>query len=188
MDNKNDKKDKKITNKKGNLLLPSLAIVVLVIASFVVGANRGKKNDTASNNSTTEVGSASQSELYSVDGEGNLVIQVEDMEEQSLFASYNSNGVNMEVIVIKDKEQVRAAMNTCQVCNGSPYAYFTQEEDTFVCQNCGNGFTSADVGVARGGCNPMPLSELNLVEGQLIISSESLASFEPSFTNWKQVQ
>lgn len=178
---------KKFTTKKGNLILPLLAVVVLVAAIFVVISDNGEKKNIASGNQSTS-DNENQEHLYSLDDNGNLVIELEDMDETALFASYDSNGVNMEVIVIKDDDEVRAAMNTCQVCNGSPYAYFEQVGDSFVCQNCRNIFSSDQVGVTRGGCNPMPLEELEVVDGQLIISSEKLASYESNFTRWKQFQ
>ena len=83
---------------------------------------------------------------------------------------------------------MRLALNTCQVCNGSPYAYFVQEGDEFVCQNCHNRFSSTDVGKVSGGCNPVPITAEDYREenGALIVPYSFLEENAARFTNWKK--
>lgn len=92
----------------------------------------------------------------------------------------------MQVIALKDaKDEVHMAYNTCQVCAGSPYAYFELNGNTLTCQNCGNTFSTDAVGRAAGGCNPLPVTDYELKDGAITISEEALAKVAPAFKNWK---
>ena len=91
--------------------------------------------------------------------------------------------------VTKDADgTVRTAFNTCQVCNGSPKAYFEEKGDSVVCQNCGNSFSKEDVGVLSGGCNPYPIfpEDRADTEDTVTISYDFLKSAEGLFTRWKE--
>lgn len=84
-------------------------------------------------------------------------------------------------------DSVRLTLNTCQVCNGSPYAYFVQENDAFVCQTCKNRFASDDIGKQSGGCNPVPITgDLYTEEnGVITIPAAVLDANAARFENWK---
>ena len=58
----------------------------------------------------------------------------------------------MQIIALLDADGTpHLAYNTCQVCAGSPYAYFAYQQGALVCQNCGNAFDLSSVGQAAGG-------------------------------------
>lgn len=78
-------------------------------------------------------------------------------------------------------------LNTCQVCNGSPYAYFEQDGDEFICQNCRNRFASVDVGRVSGGCNPVPITAEVYTEqdGTITVPASFLEENASRFSNWK---
>ena len=60
--------------------------------------------------------------------DGNLQVAVDSLGDQVAFIDYDSNGTAMQVMLYKGEAgTVRGALNTCQVCAGSPYAYFEQE-------------------------------------------------------------
>ena len=86
-------------------------------------------------------------------------LTVSELSEKIQIYSFTLDGLNMEVLAAKDADgTVRTAFNTCQVCDeGSRKAYFQEEGDHVVCQNCGNSFSKEDVGVLSGGCNPYPI-------------------------------
>lgn len=68
-----------------------------------------------------------------------LVIRAEEIGTEASYFDYDADGTIVQVFAVRATDgTVRLALNTCQVCNGSPYAYFVQEGDDFVCQNCGN--------------------------------------------------
>lgn len=62
------------------------------------------------------------------------------------FIDHTQDGVAMQLIAIKDADDtVRLALNTCQSCGGSPYAWFEYiGDDTLQCQNCGLTFHIVD--------------------------------------------
>ena len=118
--------------------------------------------------------------------DGNLQVAVDSMGDQVAFIDYDSNGTAMQVMLYKGEDgTVRGALNTCQVCAGSPYAYFEQEGNEVVCQNCGNHFAVEAIGDVHGGCNPVPL-ELSEDGDQVLIETASLDEQADAFANWKK--
>ena len=69
-------------------------------------------------------------------------------EKNATFINYETeNGYEIELVAVKDSSNnIDVAFNTCQVCNGSPKAYFVQKNGKLVCQNCGNVFSLNSVG------------------------------------------
>ena len=74
------------------------------------------------------------------------------------------------------------------MCIRDSYAYFVQEGADFICQNCRNRFSSDQVGLVSGGCNPVPITERDyeLQDGSILISAEFLEENAHRFTNWKK--
>lgn len=118
-----------------------------------------------------------------------IVIQVEDIGTEASYFDYDADGTTVQVFAVQASDgTVRLALNTCQVCNGSPYAYFEQEGDYFICQNCGNRFASTEIGIANGGCRPVPITEdiYTQQDGTIIIPESYLKENAPLFKNWKK--
>ena len=115
-----------------------------------------------------------------------LVIPLADLSTQPLFIDWNQDGTAMKLIaLIDDAGAPQLAFNTCQVCAGSPYAYFEYQNGVLVCQNCGKRFALSSVGKVSGGCNPKPVAGYENDGAQLIVPEEVLAQAAPSFKNWK---
>ena len=120
---------------------------------------------------------------------GNLVIRAEEIGTQASYFDYDAGGITVQVLAVRASDDtVRLALNTCQVCNGSPFAYFKQKGDSFVCQNCKNRFSSTDVGKVSGGCNPVPVTAEVYTEqdGIITVPSSFLEDNAARFTNWKK--
>lgn len=118
--------------------------------------------------------------------DGSLQVALNSLGDQVAFIDYDSNGTAMQVMLYKDTEgKVHGALNTCQVCAGSPYAYFEQEGNEVVCQNCGNHFSVEAIGDVHGGCNPVPL-ELSEDGDQVLIDTATLDEQADAFANWKK--
>ena len=118
-----------------------------------------------------------------------LEISTGELSTSIKIYSFTVDGLQMEVLAAKDEDgTVRTAFNTCQVCNGSRKAYFQEEGDHVVCQNCGNSFSKEDVGVLSGGCNPYPIfpEDRADTEDTVTISYDFLKSAEGLFTRWKE--
>ena len=95
----------------------------------------------------------------------------------------------LEVIAVKAPDNtIRTAFNTCQVCFGSGRGYYVQSGKHLVCQNCGNRFAMSEIEVARGGCNPVPVTGENkkVSDNEIIISKEFLEESAIIFSDWKK--
>ena len=118
-----------------------------------------------------------------------LEISRSELSSSIKIYSFTVDGLQMEVLAAKDEDgTVRTAFNTCQVCNGSPKAYFEEKGDSVVCQNCGNAFGRKNVGVLSGGCNPYPIfAEDRQDEGDTVrLSYKFLSGSASLFTRWKE--
>jgi uncharacterized membrane protein len=120
---------------------------------------------------------------------GDLEIIKDEVTETVKFYPYKADGTKMEILAVRAGDgTVRTAFNTCQVCYDSGRGYYEQEGDELVCQNCGNRFKLNQIGVLKGGCNPVPLPEEHVTDdGVSITVSQSLmeeARF--LFKNWEK--
>lgn len=120
------------------------------------------------------------------DEDGNIRIDMEEITEEASYINYPVEDVTIQLIAVRAKDgTVHTAFNTCQICNPSPLAYFVQEGDSFTCQNCGNRFTTEEVGVRRGGCNPAPIEEKKEQDGEIVIDSGYLEQYQGNFAGWQ---
>lgn len=172
MSNKNGATHKKSKNglSKSNVVIIAAAIILAVIALLVVNGNN--KADEASAGNGTDI-----------------VINKSEITETVKFYPTKVGKTNMEVLAVKASDgTIRTAFNTCQVCNGSPRAYYKQEGDILVCQNCGNQFSMDMIEQERGGCNPIPILKGDKTEDEnsITISGDFIAQNKGLFTeNWK---
>ncbi|MCD7918887.1 MAG: DUF2318 domain-containing protein [Clostridiales bacterium] len=138
---------------------------------------------------SSEAESVETQENTSDTADAGIEIRVEDINASASYYDTIVEGTTVEIFaVLASDGTVRLAMNTCQVCNGSPYAYFEQDGDDFVCQNCGNHFSSDEIGLTSGGCNPVPITEDDYTEenGIITVSDSFLEENAYRFSNWKQ--
>lgn len=114
-------------------------------------------------------------------------IKFDDLEQSNAtFVNYHSNGTSIELVAIKDiQNNIDIAFNTCQVCNGSPKAYFSPKNGKLICQNCGNTFPLKSIGESNNGCNPMTISESNVTKTDtgIILSKDYLEQNRNLFVN-----
>lgn len=120
---------------------------------------------------------------------GDLIIPKSEVTEKVIFYPYNADGTKLEVLAVKASDgSIRTAFNTCQVCTGSPWAYFKQQGEFLVCQNCGNSFKMDMVEQERGGCNPVPITKDEKTDDgtNIIISKDFILENKDLFAdNWK---
>lgn len=116
-----------------------------------------------------------------------LTIDLAGITEEVSFIDYNAGGTAMQLILRKEADGTpHLAFNTCQVCSGSPYAYFAVSGGRLVCQNCGNSFSYDAVGQSAYGCMPMKLSDFTVTDGVITIDAAVLDAAAPQFKNWKK--
>ena len=168
--------------KKSRNPLPLIALVVIVAAAAVTiippGSEREEPPVLESNPSKN---------ISSTDG-SNIVIRTADIGTDASYFDYDADEVTVQVFALRASDgTIRLALNTCQICNGSPYAYFEQEGDWFICQNCGNRFASTEIGIASGGCRPVPITADTYTEqdGTITIPASFLEEKAPLVQNWK---
>ena len=54
-----------------------------------------------------------------------LTIDVDELTDEPAFIDWIQDDIPMQLIALKDPDgMVRLAFNTCQTCNGSPWAWF----------------------------------------------------------------
>ena len=90
----------------------------------------------------------------------------------------------MELIAIRGEDgRAYAALGTCQSCNGSPRAYYSQSGDALRCNNCGLTFPLSVIGTDGSGCHPILPDEtaLERSEADLVIHREALRAYEDLF-------
>ena len=174
-----------------NMMLVKL--IALMCALILTLAACGGKAPAATEAPATEVPAteepvvetAAKAEPAEAAVEG-LTIPLSTLTEEPLFIDWEQDGTAMQLIALVDGSGApQLAYNTCQVCAGSPYAYFEYQSGMLVCQNCGNRFPLSSVGKVSGGCNPMPVTAYENDGAQLIVSEEALAQASAAFKNWK---
>ena len=115
-----------------------------------------------------------------------MSIPLSELTQEPKFYDWTENGTDMQLIALIDASgEVQLVYNTCQVCAGSPYAYFELKNERLICQNCGNAFPYSAVGKMSGGCNPMPVSDYAVSADTIDIQSDELAKNAKAFANWK---
>lgn len=119
---------------------------------------------------------------------GDLTIRVADLSGEVSFIDYSAGGTAMQVIARLDGDgNPKLSYNTCQSCQGSPYAYFEVVSGALVCRNCGNRFGYDTIGEKRsGGCMPIAVEGYRVEEGQVTVPAEALESMKSAFANWKK--
>lgn len=131
-------------------VLPVVAVVVIIIV-FIM-SNKETKVETTSPKSLS---------LANYEVGDSFVIPISELKNDVKFYSLNYNGANVEILAAIDKNgNPKVTLNTCQNCMGSPKAFFVQEVDSVVCQNCGIGHQIETIGTAKRGCNPIPIDSL----------------------------
>lgn len=117
-----------------------------------------------------------------------LLIQKKDVTRVATFYPYQAGGQYMEVLAVKAGDgSIRTALNTCQVCFDSGRGYYQQDGDYLICQNCQNKFHIDQVGLVKGGCNPVAIMEENKQDTgpSILIPKSYLDSQSHYFSKWK---
>lgn len=118
---------------------------------------------------------------------GDWEIELSQLTDTPAFFTRDQNGTTMGLIALLGEDgQPRLAYDTCQVCMGSPYAYFELHDGALVCENCGNSFDYSTVGADAGGCNPLPVGKYEVNDGKIVIPADELAANASFFANWKK--
>ena len=131
-------------------------------------------------------GCAQKDSASQAEPSGDLTIVLNSISETPSFIDGSIDGQPMQVIAVRDADgTVRLSYNTCQVCQGSPWAYFELQNGQLVCQNCGNAFALSAVGKGGYGCMPLMVPAYTLTETSVVIPHDTLVQVKDAFENWK---
>lgn len=135
----------------------------------------------------TAASDTAASESEASDTIAGLTIPIDQLQSTPTFWDWNQNGVAMQVIALVDSAGApHIAYNTCQVCAGSPYAYFEYQNGMLYCMNCGNAFSLETVGQENGGCTPLPIGAYAQTDTAIVIPEAELQRAAGSFASWKK--
>lgn len=142
-----------------------------------------------SETATNETASSENAVAAVLNEDGDVVIQTADITETATFYTLEVEETTVGLFALKASDgTIRTAFDTCQVCNGSPFAFFIQQGDKFQCQNCGNIYSADMIEQERGGCNPVPImqDEKTVTDTEIIIPSALIKENAVRFENWKK--
>lgn len=156
---------------KKKWILPVIAGVIVIIALAVIFLVPKKSEEPG---------------LYAdQDRNGNIVIRAKNLSHDQVSFIRVAADSKIELLAhIGDDGKVKAALGTCQSCNGSPYAYYTQEGDELICNNCGLRFPLSVIDEPGSGCHPIsiPPSIISETNEGIVLNKEALMQYEGLFT------
>jgi hypothetical protein len=177
-------KKKSIKSRKNNLPMIIITVVLLVaVGSMFIFNILGKSGNE------TKINSIAGKTETTITDDTDLKILKSEVTETAKFYPYKAGNVNMEVLAVKAKDgTIRTALNTCQVCYPSGKGYYIQKGDTLVCQNCGNVFNISQIGKAKDGCNPVPVTATYKKDDgtNIVISKTFMTENKDLFLKWKK--
>ncbi len=177
-------------NKKNIIMIIAIVIVIGIIGIILFGKNNDNKtnsnNTLSTQKSNTKSTQSTENKTINleVDESGNIVIDTTNIGSKATFYNYNADGTTIRLFAVKASDgTIRMAFNTCQVCNPSPKAYFVQNGKNFICQNCKNSFATDNIGKERGGCNPIPITTDERIDGEntITITKQFIESYKENF-------
>lgn len=168
--------------------LPLLLSLLLTTALLTGCAGTAPATPAAAPTSApTNVPTEAPTEAPTAAPAAGLTIDLAGITEEISFIDCSAGGTAMQLILRKETDGTpHLAFNTCQVCSGSPYAFFAVSGGRLVCQNCGNSFSYDAVGQSASGCMPMKLSDFTVTDGVITIDAAVLEDAAPQFKNWKK--
>jgi uncharacterized membrane protein len=105
--------------------------------------------------SSPEGGTSDFSTPYEIVG-NELVVPIADVTNSAQFYSYNSNGKDVKFFIVKGSDgDIHTAFDACDVCYDAKKGYY-QDGNEMVCRNCGQRFTTNQIGSANTGTGCWP--------------------------------
>ena len=116
--------------------------------------------------------------------DGSALIRAEELSTETVSFYRLSEDSAVELIAIRGEDGAAyAALGTCQSCNGSPNAWYSQDGPLLRCNNCGLTFPLSVIGVDGAGCHPIMIdpSAVTRSGDNLVIGAAVLRGYEPLF-------
>ncbi len=161
------------------LILPIAAVILVIAAVLIYIFVPGSRSDINS------ADTASKSPYAERTGSGEIIIPASSLSGSKISFIRTAEDSKIELLArIGDDGLPKVALGTCQSCNGSPKAYYTQEGDHLKCNNCGLTFPLNVIDTPGSGCHPISIdaSIVRISEKEILLDAEKLASYEPLFS------
>ena len=161
-------------------LLPISACLAVIAALLVFLLVPNGKNDKA----VTVTETITNSPYPEKTDDGMIRIPAEKLSHDNISFIRIAENSRIEILArIGDDGLPKAALGTCQSCNGSPKAYYTQEGDQLKCNNCGLTFPINVIDSQGYGCHPISIdsSIVRISDQEILLDAEKLAAYEPLF-------
>ena len=163
---------------KKTWILPGVAAAAALIALLLTVLLPGGTPDAGP---VAEAGAGAYAEQ---DGEGNIVIRKSALSSDQVSFIRVAGDSNIELLArLGDDGGISVALGTCQSCNGSHRAYYTQEGDVLRSNNFGLTFPLAGLDAPGGGCHPLMFSSSFVQESEeeIRLNLEALLQCESLF-------
>ncbi|MFR6376538.1 MAG: Fe-S-containing protein [Oscillospiraceae bacterium] len=117
---------------------------------------------------------------------GDMTIALNTLGETPAFADGTIDGQPMQVIAVRDSDgTIRLSYNTCQVCQGSPWAYSSRKTASLSARTAATLFPFPLSAKAVTGCMPLMVPAYTLTDTSVVIPHDTLAQVKDAFENWK---
>ncbi|UCE36010.1 MAG: DUF2318 domain-containing protein [Thermoplasmata archaeon] len=112
-------------------------------------------------------GETDYSSPYEIIG-NELVIPISDVSTSASFYSYDSNGKDVKFFVVRGSDgDIHTAFDACDVCFKEKKGYY-QDGNKMVCRNCGQRFTTNEIGTANTGTGCWPGNIIRTVDNSYV--------------------
>jgi hypothetical protein len=148
-------------------LVIGVAVVAIVAGLAAFTMSRGRNDDMSTVRGDRS--NISRTTYFTVTAEnGEVKVPLSSLQgNKASYYVYADGGREIRFFLLKAEDgSVRAALDACTSCYHAKLGY-RQEGDTMVCNNCGMGFRSTDVGIITGGCSPIPVEKRT--DGQVLV-------------------
>ncbi len=171
-------------------ILPAVAGILVLAALIIMIAvpkntgSKSKETDASASAAGSSVQTADP--VFETNEDGDIILYADRLSSDQVSFLRVFENSRIELLArLGDDGKAKAALGTCQSCNGAPGAYYTQEEDHLKCNNCGLTFPLSVLDSPGGGCHPiMPDEEVLEYRGNnLLIHSEQLSAYEKLFAS-----
>lgn len=140
--------------KRGNLL-PLIAAVVVIAA---VAVSLRPKNTEEEDVPVLEPQSLESTSSVSND----IVIQAENIGIEASYFDYDADGITVQFFAVRASDDtIRMALNTCQVCNGSPMPTLSRTEIHLSVRIAGTALHPRKLGLPAADADPSPSRKIS---------------------------
>ena len=126
-------------------------------------------------------------EKATLDQDGNIVIDEEEIYDQSTYITYDYEEATIGLIAIRNNNgKIIVVVNASNSCEESPKAFYIQRDNKFICQGCQKSFKVNDLEKNIDvECGLMSIKDKTIIDGKIIISAKELQKLKDKFINWK---